>query len=208
MSQKSHWISFWISRITFQHQGLWISLRTLRVITAFYQSKTNFSLEYQIAGGIRESQQWPSLYSPPVPEKVHVREKRFSTLAQSWKMKSQHCADQWGISSKETEASWWCWDNVNKGKKGWSVCPSTAPAWVGLRLLSWACLTFSLFAPKFMNLLNRLLASTTDVQDAQACWLHTFQHNLPHRFYKSRTLNTTLFHQLCQSPSWEPLVGK
>ena len=33
----------------------------------------------------------------------------------------------------------------------------------GLRLLAWACLTFSLFAPKFMNSLNRLPASTTDV---------------------------------------------
>lgn len=62
---------------------------------------TNFSLEYQIAVGIRESQQWPSLCSPPVPEKVHVQEKRFSTLTQSWKMKSQYRVDQWGISSKD-----------------------------------------------------------------------------------------------------------
>ena len=113
---------------------------------------TNFSLENQIAVGIRESQQWPSLRSPPVPEKVHVREKRFSTLAQSWKMKSQHRVNQWGISSKDTGTSWWHWDDVNKGKKGWSACSSPAAVWLGYGCCpehAWpsVCLHLSLWIP-------------------------------------------------------------
>lgn len=152
MSQKSHWISFWISRITFQHQGLWISLRTLWVITAFHQSKTNFSLEYQIAGGIRESQQWPSLCPHLCQRKFTWGKKDFplSPRAERWRVSTVLTSEAFPVKKrKPVDDTGTMWIRERKAEVfalllllpglGYGCCPEHAWPSVCLHLSLWIC---------------------------------------------------------------------